>query len=115
MMLRAAPSAARTSPLALLALLSVGCAQNSLGVSPGTIMSTVIMAGEAIGAIGGVGSSTSSGTVRRIPASGAASVRASRVLKNADQYVGTKYTWGGNTPKSGFDCSGFTKYVFPKE
>lgn len=32
------------------------------------------------------------------------------VLQNAAKYKGTKYVWGGTSPK-GFDCSGFTQYV----
>lgn len=28
------------------------------------------------------------------------------------KYVGTKYKWGCETPEEGFDCSGFTLYVF---
>jgi cell wall-associated NlpC family hydrolase len=39
------------------------------------------------------------------------SARASRVLATADDYVGTRYVYGGTTPK-GFDCSGFVQYVF---
>jgi cell wall-associated NlpC family hydrolase len=26
--------------------------------------------------------------------------------------MGTRYTYGGSTPRSGFDCSGFTSWVF---
>jgi cell wall-associated NlpC family hydrolase len=29
----------------------------------------------------------------------------------AKQHLGTRYVWGGSSPK-GFDCSGFTMYVF---
>lgn len=37
---------------------------------------------------------------------------ASNVLIRAISLVGTPYTWGGNTPESGFDCSGLVNYVF---
>jgi len=33
------------------------------------------------------------------------------IVAAADQYLGVPYVYGGNTP-DGFDCSGFTKYVF---
>lgn len=28
--------------------------------------------------------------------------------------MGTRYVWGGSAPREGFDCSGFTKFVFAK-
>ena len=44
---------------------------------------------------------------KAVPASG----NGSSVVATANQYIGSKYVYGGTTP-SGFDCSGFTSYVY---
>jgi len=36
-----------------------------------------------------------------------------KVVKMAKKFAGTRYRFGGDSP-SGFDCSGFTKYVYAK-
>jgi len=43
-----------------------------------------------------------------VPASG----NGSSIVATAKQYLGYKYTYGGSSPSTGFDCSGFTSYIF---
>ena len=37
---------------------------------------------------------------------------AQNLLLQAMSLIGVKYKWGGKTPESGLDCSGFVRYVF---
>jgi cell wall-associated NlpC family hydrolase len=73
-----------------------------------------------VATLGGHGVSVRAGTrsPRRAPEARAprrteaATASAARVLVTAESYLGEKYVYGGETPRGGFDCSGFVQYVF---
>ena len=48
-------------------------------------------------------------------ASGPHAVVRNSLVSKAEAYLGVRYKYGGNTPKEGFDCSGFVKYLYNGE
>ncbi|MBX4270177.1 C40 family peptidase [Clostridium estertheticum] len=46
------------------------------------------------------------------PSRGGSGASSSALISYASQFLGINYVWGGTSPSPGFDCSGFTQYVF---
>lgn len=51
-------------------------------------------------------------TPKYVPSRGAAPISDNAIIAYASNFLGTPYLWGGTRPDTGFDCSGFTQYVF---
>jgi len=46
-----------------------------------------------------------------VPAEALTDPEFAAMLKEAEKYLGTPYVWGGSTPETGFDCSGYVCWV----
>ena len=61
---------------------------------------------------GGSDGSGAPGIDYQVPAEALTDSEFSAIYKEAQKYVGTAYVWGGSTPETGFDCSGYVCWVY---
>lgn len=61
---------------------------------------------------GGSDGSGEAGIDYQVPAEALTDSEFAAIYKEAQKYVGTPYVWGGSTPETGFDCSGYVCWVY---
>lgn len=66
--------------------------------------------GEA-GESGGPDAGNPDAGVPAVPGGALSDQRFANMLQEAEKYIGYPYVWGGSTPQTSFDCSGFVSWV----
>ena len=61
---------------------------------------------------GGSDGSGAPGIDYQVPAEALTNSEFAAIYKEAQKYVGTPYVWGGSTPETGFDCSGYVCWIY---
>ena len=63
------------------------------------------------GGSGGTGGSSGGGFRYDIPEEALSDKKFARMIAEAEKYLGMPYVWGGSSPSTSFDCSGFVCWV----